>query len=77
MTDVSEEYTIIELTRSEALVLLNFLATTSDEDALPAPDEAERRALWNLDRVLEKALVEPFLPNYPELLEQAKERLKE
>jgi len=77
MTEEGEEKTVIELTRSEALVLLDFLARTSDEGALPAPDEAERRTLWKLECVLEKALVEPFLPYYLELLEQAKGRLKE
>ncbi|MGH9767567.1 MAG: hypothetical protein ACREAB_09060, partial [Blastocatellia bacterium] len=61
---------------SEALVLFEFLARTSDDDSLTMADQAEQRALWKLEGVLEKALVEPFLPNYHELLEQAKARLK-
>jgi hypothetical protein len=74
--DDSEEKVIIELSKSEALVLFEFLSRTSDDDSLTAPDQAERRALWNLECRFEKALVEPFLPNYQELLEQAKKRLK-
>ena len=76
MTDDSEEKVIIELTKSEALVLFEFLARTSDDVSLKSPDQAERQALWNLECLFEKALVEPFLPNYQELLEQAKRRLK-
>ena len=72
----SEEKVIIELTRSEALVLFEFLYRTSDDDSLTVADQAERRALWNLECLFEKELVEPFLPNYLELLEQAKKRLK-
>ena len=77
MADDSEETIIIELSKSEALVLFEFLARTTDVDTLPAPGQPERRALCNLECQLEKALLEPFLPNYPELLERAKERLKE
>ena len=76
MIDDSEEKVIIELSKSEALVLFEFLARTSDDDSLTVADQAERRALWNLECLFEKALVEPFLPNYLELLEQAKKRLK-
>ena len=76
MIDDCEEKVIIELSKSEALVLFEFLARTSDDDSLMVADQAERRALWNLECLFEKALVEPFLPNYLELLEQAKKRLK-
>ena len=76
MIDDSEEKVIIELSKSEALVLFEFLYRTSDDDSLTMADQAEQRALWNLESVLEKALAEPFLPNYKELLDQAKERVK-
>ena len=67
---------IIELTNSEALVLFEFLSRTSDDDSKTTADQAEQRVLWRLECVLEKALVEPFLPSYLELLDRAKERLK-
>jgi hypothetical protein len=76
MTDDSEEKVIIELTGSEALVLFEFLSRTSDDDPLTVADQAERRVLWSLECMIEKALVEPFLPNYDDLLAQAKEKLK-
>lgn len=77
MADDSEEKVIIELSGSEALVLFEFLARTSDDDSLTMADQSEQAVLWKLEGALEKALVEPFLPNYQELLEQAKQRLKE
>ena len=77
MTDDSEEKVIIELTKSEALVLHDFLARACEDSALTLLDQAERQALWNLECLLEEALVEPLLPNYTELLERAKKRLKE
>jgi len=76
VTDDSEEKVIIELTKSEALVLFEFLYRISDDDSKTMADRAEQRVLWHLECVLEKALVEPFLPNYLELLDRAKERLK-
>lgn len=76
MTDDNDEKVILELTKSEALVLFEFLARTSDDDSLTITDQAERQVLWRLECLFEKALVEPFLPNYLELLEQAKKSLK-
>jgi hypothetical protein len=76
VTDDSEEKVIIELTKSEALVLFEFLSRTSDDDSKTTADQVERSVLWHLECALEKALVEPFLPNYLGLLDRAKERLK-
>ena len=77
MVDEAEEKVVLELTKSEALVLFEFLARTSYDEVLKTMDSAERRALWKLEGQLESTLVEPFLPNYLELVERAKRRLKE
>lgn len=67
----------VRLTPDEALVLFEFLSRYSDGDELRVEDQAEQRALWNLCCLLEKQLVEPFNPNYFELLESARNRLRD
>jgi hypothetical protein len=39
-------------------------------------DSAEERALWDLEAELERLLPEPLLPNYRELVEAARDRLR-
>lgn len=72
--DTMDEVTF-KLSTSEALVLFELLARTSDEQALLLADQAERQVLWNLKCLIEKELTEPFLPNYKKLLEKAKSDL--
>ena len=67
----------IELTSDEALVLFEFLRRFTDSDVLATEDQAEQRVLWNLCCVLEKVLVEPFSANYPDLLAEARNRLRD
>jgi hypothetical protein len=52
----------IALTRDEALVLLEMLGDFGDLPSLPVRDQAERRALWNLACILEKAVPEVSSP---------------
>ena len=65
-----------ELTCDEALVLFEFLQRFSETGSFSIADQAEERALWNLSCILQKMLVEPFAPNYAELLAQARGRLR-
>jgi hypothetical protein len=65
----------ITLARDEALVLLEMLADFRDELVVTVRDQAERRALWNLTCLLEKALPEALSPKYRELVEIAKKNL--
>jgi len=66
----------VRLTPDEALVLFEFLSRYADSTELRAEDQAEHRALLNLCCLLEKQLVEPLKPNYTELLESARSRLR-
>jgi hypothetical protein len=68
---------IFELTDNEALVIFEFLSRFSETSKLDIIDQAESRALWNLRAVLEKQLVEPFMPNYLELLRRARDELRD
>ena len=67
----------ISLTKDEALVLFELLSRFSDSDKLEIEHQAEERALWNLNCSLESVLVEPLKENYFELLQAARERLKD
>jgi hypothetical protein len=67
----------IELTGDEALVLFELLSRYSDSEALVVEDQAEQRVLWNLLAALETQLVEPVRPEYTELLQRARERLRD
>lgn len=68
---VSDESVDMRLTRAEVLVFFEWLASANETDVLPA-DEAEHRALRDLESQLEAKLVEPFLPNYSALVSEAK-----
>jgi hypothetical protein len=63
------------LTPDQALVLFEWLAREDGKDALPTEHPAELQVLWDLEAQLERVLVEPFRPDYAELLAAARERL--
>ncbi len=65
----------LSLKKEEALVLFEMLADVKQESAVPIRDVAERQAIWNLVCLFESALVEPFMPNYNAIVEEAKKRL--
>ncbi len=68
----------ISLTKDEALVLFEFLTRFSESDSeLTIEDQAEERVLWNLCCDLEKILVESFKESYGELLNQAREKVRD
>lgn len=66
-----EENIKIFLTKDEALVLFELLSQFSDSDKLVIEHQSEKRALWNLNCLLEQL----FKDNYLELLYAARERL--
>lgn len=67
----------LELTGDEALVLFEFLARFDEDGTLAIQDQAEERALWNLHAVLQRQLVEILLPDYSDLLSDARSRLRD
>lgn len=75
MADSAEDVTI-QLTGDEALVLFDLLHRWEDDEQVSAPRHgAEQVALWNLSAGLERVLVDPFSPNYGQLLSEARARL--
>ena len=67
----------IELTKDEAIVLFEFLTRFSDNKKLNVKHQAEERALWNLQCLLEPELSEILLPDFDKILNKARERLKD
>ncbi|HET6881776.1 MAG TPA: hypothetical protein VFI31_16550 [Pirellulales bacterium] len=63
---------VIRLTVSEAVVLDTFLRRFSETDRLMIADQAEQRALWNLQCVFEK-VGDPSWPS----LEEARAALRD
>jgi hypothetical protein len=64
------------LTSDEAIVLFEWLMRSHERFADMVDDQAEQIALWNVTCLLESQLVEPFVHNYAQLVEQARERLR-
>ena len=66
--------TTITMDDDVALVLFELLTSERLESGLEAP---EGNALWQLEGYLEKTLVQPFSPDYSQLLEKARASLVE
>lgn len=76
---VEQDEVVVRLSHDEALVLFEWLCRTDEltnDFGDLVEDQAEQRALWNLNCLLERVLIEPFQPDYQELVEQARSRLR-
>lgn len=69
----------IELTKDELIVLSDLIHRLSETDFLKDfyEDQAEERALWNLEWILEKKTDEIFDKNYFEILRKARNNLRD
>ncbi len=72
-----DERITIELSSEESLVLFEFLSRFSNDHKLEIHDQAEERVLWNMCCDLEKTLVEPFRPDYADLLQKARDAVRD
>ncbi len=61
--------------KSEALILFDLLADFHQGSSVQVNDNAERLALVRLQGALESALVEPFSPDYRQILVTARNDL--
>jgi hypothetical protein len=68
---MSDGEVLLTLSKAEALVLFEWLASL-DPLQMPFGHPSEERVLWKVEGQLESILVEPFAPNYKELLSQAR-----
>ncbi|MCA8974968.1 MAG: hypothetical protein KDC98_09615 [Planctomycetes bacterium] len=66
----------IRLDADSALVLFEFLSRLEDDDKQSIDDASEEFVLSRVHGFLQRALVEPLKPDYRELLEQARSRIR-
>ncbi len=64
-----DERLAFELSRAEALVLFDWLAS---REPRPADAPAEQQVLWRVEGELERRLAEVLAPNYKELVAAAR-----
>jgi predicted DNA-binding transcriptional regulator YafY len=67
----------IELTSDEALVLYDWLTRFNQRADTDLADQAEERVLFDLEAMLEKALVAPLQSDYADLLAQARSNVRD
>jgi hypothetical protein len=68
----------LTITRDEALVLFEFLTRfnqTEHPDIFE--DQSEQKTLWILEGQLEKQLVEPFRPDYKDIIKEARNKIRD
>jgi hypothetical protein len=70
------EFDQIKLSRDVALVLFELLSRAGSSGTLRPVDSSDQHALWALEGQLEPLLPELFLPNYRELVQAARDRLR-
>lgn len=74
---MTDRKVLLELSKDEALVLFEWLHRFNEAEDKRFEDQAEQRVLWNLEAMLESALVEPFDAKYDELLTAARARVRD
>jgi hypothetical protein len=67
----------IELTSDAALVLYDWLTRFNQRADIDLADQAEERVLFDLEAILEKALVAPLQSDYADLLVQARSHVRD
>ena len=76
MTDRREADVTSTLNGDEALVLSEWLARFNNGSD-DFEDQAEQRVPWDLEAILEKAVVAPLRANYADVLATARERVRD
>ncbi|MCD2424456.1 hypothetical protein LQ567_16875 [Niabella pedocola] len=74
----NERILLLQLSSDEAIVLLEWLINFNQKEHNELfEDQAEKRALWNLEALLEKNVPEILNPDYLEILAKAREKLRD
>ena len=74
---MSAKRVTIELTHDAALVLSDWLTRLNQQAGTGFADQAEERVLFDLESMLEKALVAPFQTDYATLLAKARSKIRD
>jgi hypothetical protein len=68
----------LTVTKDEALVLFEFLARFNQSEHPDIfEDQSEQKTLWILEGQLETQLVEPFKPDYKDILKEARNKIRD
>lgn len=67
----------LELSGDEALVFFDWLRRFNHTATKSFEDQAEQRVLWDIESMLESALVEPLAAKYDTLLAAARARVRD
>jgi len=68
----------LEITKDESLVLFEFLSRFNQSEHKEIfEDQAEQKTLWILEGQLEKQLVEPFKPDYKDIINEARKQIRD
>ena len=67
----------LQLTRSQALVLFEWLTRIDSAGEAPVEDPAEQRVLWLFEGQLEGLLSEPLGPDYKDVIAAARKVVRE
>ena len=68
----------LKLTKDEALILFEFVTRFNENDNKEIfNDQAEEKIFWVIEGQLEKILVEPFMPNYQNIIQEARSRIRD
>ncbi len=65
----------LELTDDQALVLLEWLARLEALAEPPYEHPAEQQVVWEIEAQLDRVLVEPFKPDYQQLVAAVRARV--
>jgi hypothetical protein len=73
----SEEINI-KLTKDEALVLFEFISRFNETEHKELfQDQSEQKMMWLIEGQLQKILVEPFRPDYKEIIDNARNNIRD
>jgi len=69
---MAEQTISLRLSRDEALVFFEWLASLEQRGSSAYIEEAEWRVIWSLEGQIERTLAEVLAPSYADLLAKAK-----
>ena len=75
---MEDESIQIALSKYEAIVLLEFISRLNEKTYNNLfTDQSEQRVLWDIEAALEKQLPEPLSANYIEILDKARNAVRD
>lgn len=74
----ADKFLNLTISKDEALVLFAFLARFNEaEHSDIFKDQSEQKTLWILEGQLENQLAEPFIPDYKDIINEARDNIRD